>query len=63
MAIARQRPRPRDVAVPFLSARREGRDANLIAALGVLYVLPVVALFLALRRLMIRGLQQSTNDL
>jgi multiple sugar transport system permease protein len=40
-----------------------GSDVHLTAALGVLYVLPVLALFLALRRLMVSGLVASVEGL
>jgi ABC-type glycerol-3-phosphate transport system permease component len=40
-----------------------GSDIHLIAALGVLYVLPVLALFLALRHLMVRGMVASVEGL
>lgn len=36
---------------------------GLVAAMGVLYVLPVMALFFAMRRLMLRGLMRSTRGL
>jgi len=36
---------------------------GLIAAMGVLYVLPVMAVFFATRRLMVRGLMNSTRGL
>ena len=36
---------------------------GLIAAMGVLYVLPVMAVFFATRRLMVRGLMSSTRGL
>jgi multiple sugar transport system permease protein len=36
---------------------------GLVAAMAVLYVLPVMALFFATRRLMLRGLQRSTRGL
>ena len=56
---------PSRATLPFLfyQVASDGRDANLIAALGVLYILPVVVVFLVLRRLMVRSLQHSTNDL
>jgi len=38
-------------------------DAQSAAALGVLFVLPVLLLFLALRRLMVRGLVESAQGL
>jgi ABC-type glycerol-3-phosphate transport system permease component len=40
-----------------------GNDAHIKAALGVLYVMPVLLIFLALRRLMIKGLVESTQGL
>lgn len=36
---------------------------GLVAAMGVLYVLPVMAIFFATRRLMVRGLMSSTRGL
>jgi ABC-type glycerol-3-phosphate transport system permease component len=36
---------------------------GLVAAMGVLYVLPVMAVFFATRRLMVRGLMNSTRGL
>jgi multiple sugar transport system permease protein len=36
---------------------------GLVAAMGVLYVLPVMAVFFATRRLMVRGLMSSTRGL
>lgn len=47
----------------FFYAADAGRDTQTTAALGVLYVLPVLLLFLALRRLMVRGLVESTQGL
>ncbi len=47
----------------FFYAADAGRDTQTTAALGVLYVLPVLVLFLALRRLMVRGLVESTQGL
>jgi ABC-type glycerol-3-phosphate transport system permease component len=40
-----------------------GSDIHQTAALGTLYVLPVLALFLALRQLMVRGLAASVEGL
>lgn len=47
----------------FFDLADRGGDAHITAALGVLYVLPVLILFLALRRLMIKGLVDSTQGL
>ncbi|MEA2514536.1 MAG: multiple sugar transport system permease protein [Thermomicrobiales bacterium] len=47
----------------FFYAADGGRETQTTAALGVLYVLPVLLLFLALRRLMVRGLVESTQGL
>jgi multiple sugar transport system permease protein len=47
----------------FFAAADDATDAHVTAALGVLYVLPVLLLFLGLRRLMIRGLVASTQGL
>ena len=47
----------------FFDLADRGGDAHIIAALGVLYVFPVLLLFLALRRLMIKGLVESTQGM
>ncbi|HEY7034939.1 MAG TPA: carbohydrate ABC transporter permease [Thermomicrobiales bacterium] len=47
----------------FFYAADNDAGAQTTAALGVLYVLPVLLLFLALRRLMVRGLVESTQGL
>ncbi|MCC6792235.1 MAG: carbohydrate ABC transporter permease [Thermomicrobiales bacterium] len=47
----------------FFYTADSGANTHVTAALGVLYVLPVLLLFLALRRLMIRGLVESTHGL
>ena len=47
----------------FYYAADSGGDAHITAALGVLYVAPVLALFLALRRLMISGMASSIREL
>jgi multiple sugar transport system permease protein len=47
----------------FFYAADGGKQTQTTAALGVLYVLPVLLLFLALRRLMVRGLVESTQGL
>jgi multiple sugar transport system permease protein len=44
----------------FFYAADQGGGDQVTAALGVLYVLPVLLVFLALRRLMIRGLVDAT---
>lgn len=56
---------PDRATLPFIFYRvaSGGSDAHQTAALGVLYVLPVVALFMALRKLMVRGLVNSAHDL
>lgn len=46
----------------FYSVARSD-DVHLTAALGVLYVLPVVALFLALRRMMVKGIVESAQGM
>ena len=47
----------------FFYAADAGGETQTTAALGVLYVFPVLLLFLALRRLMVRGLVESTQGL
>ncbi len=47
----------------FFYAVDAASDSHVAAALGVLYVLPVLLLFIGLRRLMIRGLVASTPGL
>lgn len=47
----------------FFYAADGGGETHVTAALGVLYVAPVLVLFLALRRLMVRGLVESTQGL
>jgi multiple sugar transport system permease protein len=47
----------------FFYAADSAKESQTTAALGVLYVLPVLLLFLALRRLMVRGLVESTQGL
>jgi multiple sugar transport system permease protein len=47
----------------FFYAADGGKQTQTTAALGVLYVFPVLLLFLALRRLMVRGLVESTRGL
>jgi ABC-type glycerol-3-phosphate transport system permease component len=47
----------------FYYAADGGADIHTTAALGVLYVLPVLALFLALRRLMVGGMVSSIQNL
>jgi multiple sugar transport system permease protein len=47
----------------FFVAADAGDDAHVVAALGVLYVLPVLTLFLLLRRLMIRGMVDRMRGL
>ena len=61
---------PRLMTVPFTfyrAARGEGNYLEvryeLTAAMGVLYVLPVLALFFATRKLMVRGLMGTTRGL
>lgn len=49
--------------IKFFYAAESASDSHVTAALGVLYVLPVLLLFLGLRRLMIRGLVESTQGL
>jgi ABC-type glycerol-3-phosphate transport system permease component len=47
----------------FYYAADGGADIHATAALGVLYVLPVLVLFLALRRLMVGGMVSSIQNL
>lgn len=47
----------------FFYAADAGGETGLTAALGMLYVLPVLILFLALRRLMIRGLVEGSHGM
>lgn len=47
----------------FYYAADSGADIHTTAALGVLYVLPVLALFLALRKLMVSGMVSSIQNL
>lgn len=47
----------------FYYAADSGADMHTTAALGVLYVLPVLVLFLALRRLMVGGMVSSIQNL
>jgi multiple sugar transport system permease protein len=47
----------------FFYLADSGSDVHLTAALGVIYVLPVLALFLALRRLMVSGMVASVEGL
>jgi multiple sugar transport system permease protein len=47
----------------FFYAAEGGSETQLTAALGILYILPVLLLFLALRRLMIRGLVESSHGM
>jgi multiple sugar transport system permease protein len=47
----------------FFYAADAGAETQVTAALGVLYVLPVLILFLALRKLLVRGLVQSMQGL
>ena len=58
------------ITVPFAfyrAARGSGSyqqvDYGIIAALGILYVIPVLIMFFATRRLMVRGLMNSTRGL
>lgn len=58
------------ITVPFAfyrAARGSGSyqqvDYGVIAALGILYVIPVLIMFFATRRLMVRGLMNSTRGL
>jgi multiple sugar transport system permease protein len=44
----------------FFYVARGGNDTHVTAALGMLYVLPVLLVFLCLRRVMIRGLVDAT---
>lgn len=47
--------------LPFQFYYQVGDEAGVVAALAVLYILPVVAVFLLLRRLIIRGLAEGTQ--
>lgn len=47
----------------FFYAAEGGGETQLTAALGILYILPVLLLFLALRRLMIRGLVEGSQGM
>lgn len=47
----------------FFYAADGGGETQLTAALGLLYILPVLLLFLALRRLMIRGLVEASQGM
>lgn len=47
----------------FFYAAEGGSETQLTAALGIIYILPVLLLFLALRRLMIRGLVESSQGI
>jgi multiple sugar transport system permease protein len=47
----------------FYYAADSGADIHTTAALGVLYILPVLVLFLALRKLMVSGMVSSIQNL
>ena len=47
----------------FFAAADAGDNANVIAALGVLYVLPVLAVFMLMRGLMVRGIAESAQGM
>jgi ABC-type glycerol-3-phosphate transport system permease component len=47
----------------FYYAADSGSDMHMTAALGVLYVLPVLVLFLGLRKLMVSGMVASVQNL
>ena len=51
------------LAYQFFSSAQKFSDTQVTAALGVLYLLPVVILFLVLRRWMVRSLITSTRGL
>jgi ABC-type glycerol-3-phosphate transport system permease component len=47
----------------FFATASAGDDAHLIAALGVLYILPVLAVFVLMRGLMVRGIAESAQGM
>lgn len=53
----------RDAGRVAWSDAESGADVHTTAALGVLYVLPVLVLFLALRRLMVSEMVSSIQNL
>ena len=53
----------RTLQLEFFDLAKAGAETQVTAALGVLYILPVLLVFLALRRLMIRGLVEGTQGL
>jgi ABC-type glycerol-3-phosphate transport system permease component len=44
------------IALRFMTAAQGGEEAAVTAAIGLLYIMPVLTLFLILRRAMVRGL-------
>jgi multiple sugar transport system permease protein len=53
----------RTLQLTFFDLAESNANAQVTAALGILYILPVLLVFLLLRRLMIRGLVEGTHGL
>jgi ABC-type glycerol-3-phosphate transport system permease component len=55
--------RLRTIPFAFFNAAERGDDASVAAAIGVVYLLPVLILFLVLRRWMVKGIAGATTGL